>query len=105
MSMLCELNPSIEGRMARGKSLRAEIPRPKQADWHPASAGPDPIQGLQAADKGRVAELLPIKYGRMAVSPFGFFRGAAPLMARDLATLPRTGLLVQLCGDAPHPNP
>jgi uncharacterized protein (DUF2252 family) len=98
--MLCEMNPSIEARLARGKSLRAEFPRSKQGDWQPPSDRPDPIETLQAADHGRVEGLLPIKYGRMAASPFGFFRGAAPLMARDLSTLPRTGLLVQLCGDA-----
>jgi uncharacterized protein (DUF2252 family) len=100
MSMLCEPNPSIAGRLARGKSLRAGLPRTKQGDWQPSSDRANPIDTLQAADRGRVAELLPIKYGRMVVSPFGFFRGAAPVMARDLAALPRTGLLVQLCGDA-----
>src|ERR1700745_2537257 len=99
-SMLCEPNPSITARMARGKSLRKELPRAQQGRWQPSSDRPDPIATLQAADHGRVAALLPIKYGRMAVSPFGFFRGAAPVMARDLAPLPRTGLLVQLCGDA-----
>jgi uncharacterized protein (DUF2252 family) len=98
--MLCEPNPSINARMARGKSLRTDLPRARQGDWQPSSDRPDPIDSLRAAERGRVAELLPIKYGRMAVSPFGFFRGAAPVMARDLAVLPRTGLLVQLCGDA-----
>jgi len=100
MSMLCEPNPSIAARLARGKTLRKNLSRAKQGDWQPSSDRPNPIDTLQAADRGRVAELLPIKYGRMAVSPFGFFRGAAPVMARDLAALPRTGLLVQLCGDA-----
>jgi uncharacterized protein (DUF2252 family) len=98
--MLCELNPSIAARLARGKALRTDLPRAKQGDWQPPSDRTDPNETLQAADRGRVAELLPIKYGRMAASPFGFFRGAAPVMARDLAELPRTGLLVQLCGDA-----
>ncbi len=93
-------NAPISARLARGKSLRADLPRAKQDYWQPSSDRPDPIATLQAADRGRVAALLPIKYGRMAVSPFGFFRGAAPVMARDLAALPRTGLLVQLCGDA-----
>jgi uncharacterized protein (DUF2252 family) len=100
MSMLCEMNPSIEARLARGKGLRAEFPRSKQGDWQAPSDRPEPLETLQAADQGRVAGLLPIKYGRMAASPFGFFRGAAPMMARDLSKLPRTGLLVQLCGDA-----
>ena len=98
--MLCEMNPSIEARLVRGKSLRAVLPRSKQGDWQPPSDRPHPVEMLLDANRGRVEELLPIKYGRMAVSPFAFFRGAAPLMARDLATLPRTGLLVQLCGDA-----
>ncbi|HXH38026.1 MAG TPA: DUF2252 domain-containing protein [Thermoanaerobaculia bacterium] len=98
--MLCKPNPSITARLARGKSLRKDLPRAKQGDWQPSSDRPDPIATLQGADSGRVADLLPIKYGRMAASPFGFFRGAAPVMARDLSALPRTGLLVQLCGDA-----
>lgn len=98
--MLCEPNPSITARLARGKSLRKGLPRAQQGHWQPSSDRPDPIATLQAADRGRVAALLPIRYGRMAVSPFGFFRGAAPVMARDLAALPHTGLLVQLCGDA-----
>src|ERR1019366_7986368 len=98
--MLCEPNPSISARLTRGKSLRKDLPRTKQGEWQPPSDRPDPIDTLLAADHGRVTDLLPIKYGRMAASPFGFFRGAAPVMARDLAALPRTGLLVQLCGDA-----
>src|SRR5216684_86591 len=97
--MLCKPNPSIAARQARGKSLRTELARGKQGDWQPPSDRADPVETLQAAETGHLPELLPIKYGRMAASPFGFFRGAAPVMARDLAGLPRTGLLVQLCGD------
>ncbi len=100
MSMLSEPNPSITARMSRGKSLRKELPRSKQGDWQPPSDRPDPVETVMTANMGRVAELLPIKYGRMAASPFGYFRGAAALMARDLASMPRTSLLVQLCGDA-----
>ena len=98
--LLCKPNPAITARTARGKSLRTELPRSKQGEWQLPSDRPDSVETVLAADRGRVAELLPIKYGRMAASPFGFFRGAAPVMARDLASLPRTGLLVQLCGDA-----
>jgi uncharacterized protein (DUF2252 family) len=94
------MNPSIEARLAHGKSLRAGLPRSKQGEWQSPSDRPHPVETLLDANRGRLEELLPIKYGRMAVSPFGFFRGAAPLMARDFATLPRTGLFVQLCGDA-----
>src|SRR5258708_37079239 len=98
--MLCKPNPSIAARQARGKSLRTELARGKRGDWQPQSDPADPVETLRAAETGHLPELLPIKYGRMAASPFGFFRGAAPVMARDLAGLPRTGLLVQLCGDA-----
>src|SRR5258708_25164082 len=96
--MLCKPNPSITARQARGKSLRTELARGKQGEWQTPSDRADPVETLRAADAGRLPELLPIKYGRMAASPFGFFRGAAPVMARDLAGPPRTGLLVQLCG-------
>src|SRR5262252_5013549 len=60
----------------------------------------DPVDAIVAANADRVRELVPLKMGRMAAGPFAFFRGAAPLMAADLATLPRTGLRVQICGDA-----
>jgi uncharacterized protein (DUF2252 family) len=86
--------------MARGKSLRTELPRTQQGDWEPPAGRPNPIDTLKHSERGRVVRLLPIKHERMAASPFGFFRGAAPIMAQDLAALPRTGLLVQLCGDA-----
>src|SRR4029077_9825360 len=100
LPVLCKPNPSIAARMAHGKSLRRELPRSKQGDWQTPSDRPDPIATLLSSERGRLAELLPIKHERMAASPFGFFRGAAPVMAHDLAGLPRTGLVVQLCGDA-----
>jgi uncharacterized protein (DUF2252 family) len=99
-TLLCKPNPSITARMAHGKSLRTALPRSRQGEWQPPADRTDAVEIILAADRGRVPELLPIKYGRMAASPFGFFRGAAPVMARDLASLPRTGLLAQLCGDA-----
>src|SRR5262249_20906255 len=71
-----------------------------QASWQASPKRPDPIATLIAVNQGRQARLLPFKWWKMADSAFGFFRGAAPLMALDLAGLPTTGLRVQLCGDA-----
>ena len=75
-------------------------PRSGQGDWEPASDRPDPVELLEEQAASRVQELVPIRYGRMLVSPFTFFRGAAYPMAADLAGAPRSGLTVQLCGDA-----
>ena len=89
-----------EERVARGKKARAELPRSNHAEFTPAPDRPDPVELLQRDDASRVPELLPIRYGRMAVSAFTFFRGAALPMAADLAGTPRTGLVTQICGDA-----
>jgi uncharacterized protein (DUF2252 family) len=89
-----------EERRAYGKSLREVVHRVDQAAWSPSSHRADPVAGMQAFNAGRLPQLVPIKMGRMAASPFGFFRGAAPLMAADLAGLPVTGMRVQMCGDA-----
>ena len=75
-------------------------PRSGHGEWEPASNRADPVELLEAQAASRVRELVPIRYGRMLVSAFTFFRGAAYLMAADLAGAPRTGLDVQLCGDA-----
>jgi uncharacterized protein (DUF2252 family) len=83
-----------------GKALRKRAPRSSHGGWRPEPDRPDPINLLQAQDKGRLEHLLPIKYGRMLASPFAFLRGSAAVMAADLAMTPRTGLEVQLCGDA-----
>ena len=91
---------SLEERAARGKAARAEVPRRVHADWEPPPHRPDPVILLGEQDQTRVPELVPIRYGRMLVSPFTFYRGAAALMASDLAGGPRSGLHVQLCGDA-----
>jgi uncharacterized protein (DUF2252 family) len=91
--------PTVE-RANRGKSARGEVPRSVHADFESASGSRDPIVLLEEQAATRVPELVPIRYGRMLVSPFTFFRGAAYLMAADLAGAPRTGLEVQLCGDA-----
>ena len=89
-----------EERVARGKKARAEVPRSNHAEFAPAPDRPDPVELLQGDDASRVPELLPIRYGRMAVSAFTFFRGAALPMAADLAGTPRSGLVAQICGDA-----
>ena len=87
-------------RYAAGKALRRRVPRSSHALWKPAAGRPDPVELLERSDRSRVARLLPIRYGRMALTPFTFLRGAAGVMAHDLATTPTTGLRVQLCGDA-----
>jgi uncharacterized protein (DUF2252 family) len=89
-----------EEREARGKATRAEVPRSSHAEWEPPSHRPDPVELLEEQAETRVPELVPIRYGRMLVSPFTFYRGAAYLMAADLSGGPRTGLHTQLCGDA-----
>jgi uncharacterized protein (DUF2252 family) len=87
-------------KAARGKAARAEVPRSSHAAFEPASHRADPIELLERQAETRVPELVPIRYGRMLVSPFTFYRGAAMIMAGDLATTPRSGLTVQCCGDA-----
>ena len=89
-----------EERAARGKAARAVAPRSGHGEWEPAPDRRDPVDLLEEQAASRVPELVPIRYGRMLVSPFTFFRGAAYPMAADLAGAPRTGLQVQLCGDA-----
>ena len=91
---------TVGERAARGKAARAEIPRSTHAAWEPSSFRRDPVEMLEEQGRTRVPEFVPIRYGRMLVSPFTFYRGAAYLMAADLAGMPRTGLHTQLCGDA-----
>jgi uncharacterized protein (DUF2252 family) len=85
---------------ALGKQLRDACPRDSHAGWEPPRARPDPVQLLLEAEKGRLPDLLPLRHGRMAASPFTFYRGAALTMASDLASTPVTGVRVQCCGDA-----
>ena len=87
-------------RVARGKAARGELPRSAHGAWEPGPGRKDPVDLLEQQAETRLPELGPIRYGRMLVSPFTFFRGAAYLMAADLADGPRTGLQAQLCGDA-----
>jgi uncharacterized protein (DUF2252 family) len=89
-----------EARAARGKQARAAVPRSTHGDWEPASDRPDPVETLRRDDVGRVPELIPVRYERMLVSPFTFYRGSASIMAADLAGTPASGFDVQLCGDA-----
>jgi uncharacterized protein (DUF2252 family) len=91
-------------RMAAGKAARTAVPRLSHAPWERASTRPDPVSLLEGQAESRVPELVPIRYGRMMVSAFTFFRGAALIMASDLATTPRSGLTVQACGDAHMSN-
>jgi len=85
--------------MAAGKRLHGTVPRISHGAWKKPADRADPIAQLQASDPERLPELLPVRYGRMLASPFTFYRGAAGVMAADLATTPATGLRVQACGD------
>jgi uncharacterized protein (DUF2252 family) len=84
----------------RGREARREIPRSAHAECSPAPDRPDPVSVLRAQATSRVSELVPIRYGRMLASPFTFFRGAAAVMACDLAGTSHSGIVVQACGDA-----
>ena len=86
-------------RFAAGKTLREKTPRSVHARWVPAPNRADPVERLKRADRGRLPELLPMRYKRMKQSPFAFFRGANAVMAGDLAATPKSGLRVQACGD------
>lgn len=90
----------FEERRQMGRALRKRVPRSAHASWEPSTSRRDPIDVLEEQAASRIPELVPIRYGRMAASPFAFFRGAAAIMAMDLATTPVTGLAVQACGDA-----
>ena len=91
---------TVAERVARGKAARSEVPRGAHGSWEPSPIRADPVALLEEQAETRVPELVPIRYGRMLVSPFTFYRGAAYIMAADLAGMPRTGLHAQLCGDA-----
>jgi hypothetical protein len=91
---------SREQQYAEGKAIRDTCPRLNHADWKPPADRVDPIEILEASNKGRLPELIPVRYGRMIPSPFVFYRGAAAIMAADLAHTPATGIRVQSCGDA-----
>jgi uncharacterized protein (DUF2252 family) len=91
---------TAEERKARGLAARQDAPRSSHGQWEPAPDRPDPVALLEEQAESRVPMLVPVRYGRMLVSPFTFYRGAALIMATDLARTPRSGVTVQLCGDA-----
>jgi uncharacterized protein (DUF2252 family) len=90
----------FEGRRAYGRAARARTPRTRHAGWSTPADRTDPVSLLEEQATTRVPDLIPVRHGRMMVSPFTFYRGAALLMAADLARTPTSGLNVQLCGDA-----
>lgn len=92
-------SPAVSKRMEAGRTLRTAIPRAAHGIWKPPPDRRDPIRILEESNKGRLLELVPIRYGRMVRSPFTFLRGSAALMASDLAGTPSTGIRVQACGD------
>ena len=94
------VHPSVEERAAQGKAARKAVSPASHAGWKPAADRPDPIALLEEQDVRREPDLVPVRHGRMMVSPFTFYRGAARIMAADLKDTPRAGLTVQLCGDA-----
>ena len=96
--VVAHLTPSE--RVAKGRAARVAVPHRSHGDWEASADRPDPIALLEEQAQTRVPELVPIRYGRMLVSPFAFYRGGAYIMAADLAAAPNSGLRVQLCGDA-----
>src|ERR1700679_2351992 len=95
---------STDERAQRGKRARGQAPIADHAGWSPPSNRVEPVALLEEQASSRLPELVPIRYGRMMVSPFSYFRGAALPMAADLATTPNSGIDVQLCGDAHMSN-
>ncbi|MGZ4300433.1 MAG: DUF2252 domain-containing protein [Gaiellaceae bacterium] len=93
-------HPSVDERRALGKKLGKKVSPSGDAGWKPAPDRPDPVALLAEQDATREPDLVPVRHGRMMVSPFTFYRGAAKIMAADLKDTPRAGLTVQLCGDA-----
>jgi uncharacterized protein (DUF2252 family) len=100
MSAAADTAASPRERAEQGREARQRAPRSTHAVWEAPADRPDPVDVLRREEAARVAELLPIRYGRMVASPFTFFRGSAAVMAADLAGTPTSGFTVQLCGDA-----
>src|SRR3954452_14897365 len=95
-----DLPKAVEMRMAEGHAQRESVPLEAHGEWAPSDGRADPVGILQEQNETRVPELVPIRHGRMIVSPFTFYRGGAAIMAWDLSQTPTTGLDVQCCGDA-----
>ncbi len=100
MESILKATPSPKDRYAHGQALRKKMARRAHGRWQPAGDRKSPLDLLAVSMKGRLPELVKIKYERMVASPFGFFRGAVPIMAADLAALPHAGIVNQICGDA-----
>jgi len=97
---MTETIASVDDRLARGRAARAQVPRSSHAEWKPRNERVDAVSVLQAQATTRVPDLVPLRYERMLVSPFTFYRGGAAIMAADLANTPNSGIRVQCCGDA-----
>jgi uncharacterized protein (DUF2252 family) len=93
-------HPSVEDRRAKGLETRDQAPLSSHSRWRPGPDRPDPVGLLAEQNRTRDADLVPVRHGRMMVSPFTFYRGAARIMAADLKDTPVAGLSAQLCGDA-----
>ena len=93
-------HPSAGERRAKGRQARNVVPRARHGEWAPSPDRRDPVELLIEQNARREPDLVPVRHGRMMVSPFTFYRGAARIMAADLAPEPRTGLTAQICGDA-----
>ncbi len=91
---------TLADRRAAGRALRHKAPRSSHAEWAVTADRPDPLSLLEEQNRSRLAHLVPLRYARMAASPFTFLRGSAIVMAQDLAATPVTGIQVQICGDA-----
>src|SRR5690242_15122907 len=91
---------NLDERLAKGRAARDRTPPSSHAGWSPAADRPDPVGLLVQQNRTREQDLVPVRHGRMMVSPFTFYRGAAKIMAADLDDTPTAGLDVQLCGDA-----
>src|SRR3954463_1772193 len=95
-----DLPKAVETRMAEGRAQRESVPLEAHGEWVASDGRSDPVAILEGQNETRVPELVPIRHGRMIVSPFTFYRGAAAIMAADLSQTPSTALRVQCCGDA-----
>src|SRR4051794_16899821 len=100
MTVLQIAHPTLDERSAHGVEAREHTPLESHLGWQPAPDRPDPVALLDEQNATREQDLVPVRHGRMMVSPFTFYRGAAKIMAADLRYTPRAGLIAQLCGDA-----
>ena len=92
--------PAPQERRALGRARRKQLARQEHSQWKPESRRRGPLELMQESMRGRIPQLITLKYERMPLSPFGYFRGAVPVMAADLSALPNTGIITQICGDA-----